>query len=135
MSSRRIAEKPRLKLARQEEPDLILLDIRLPDINGLQVLEQLRQEKVESAVIIMTADTTSSNAIQATQLGAFDYIAKPINDEHLLVLIRRALEYRNLERELRNLRNTPQPQSLSTFVGTQRSDAGGIQTHRPRCSV
>lgn len=106
-----------LTLARQEEPDLILLDIRLPDRNGLQVLEQFRREGIDSAVIVMTADTTSNNAIQATQLGAFDYISKPINDEHLLVLIRRALEYRSLERELRNLRDTPQPQSLSTFVG------------------
>ena len=106
-----------LVLARQEQPDLILLDIRLPDCNGLQVLEQFRREGIDSAVIVMTADTTSSNAIQATQLGAFDYIAKPINDEHLLVLIRRALEYRSLERELQSLRSTPQPQSLSAFVG------------------
>ena len=106
-----------LVLARQEQPDLILLDIRLPDCNGLQVLEQFRREGIDSAVIVMTADTTSSNAIQATQLGAFDYIAKPINDEHLLVLIRRALEYRSLERELQTLRSTPQPQSLSAFVG------------------
>jgi DNA-binding NtrC family response regulator len=106
-----------LALARQDEPDLILLDIRLPDLNGLQVLEQIQQEGIDAAVIIMTADTTSSNAIQATQLGAFDYIAKPINDEHLLVLIRRALEYRSLDRELRKLRTSPPPQPLSGFVG------------------
>jgi two-component system response regulator AtoC len=106
-----------LALARLEEPDLILLDIRLPDLNGLQVLDQIRQEGIDAAVIVMTADTTSSNAIQATQLGAFDYIAKPINDEHLLVLIRRALEYRSLDRELRKLRISPPPQLLSGFVG------------------
>jgi len=106
-----------LIIAREEEPDLVLLDIRLPDMNGLQVLEHIRQEGLDSAVIIMTADTTSSNAIQATQLGAFDYIAKPINDEHLLILIRRALEYRNLDREIRKLRPTPPPQLLSGFVG------------------
>jgi DNA-binding NtrC family response regulator len=106
-----------LAIARREGPDLILLDIRLPDLNGLQVLEQVRQERIDAAVIIMTADTTSSNAIQATQLGAFDYIAKPINDDHLLVLIRRALEYRSLERELRKLRAAPPAQPLSGFVG------------------
>jgi len=106
-----------LTLARQENPDLILLDIRLPDLNGLQVLEQIRDERIGAAVIIMTADTTSSNAIQATKLGAFDYIAKPINDDHLLVLIRRALDYRNLDRELRILRATPPAQQLSGFVG------------------
>jgi len=106
-----------LTLARQEQPDLILLDIRLPDINGLDVLGRLRQEGCDAGVLIMTAETTSSNAIQATQLGAFDYIAKPINDEHLLVLIRRALDYRELEREVRNLRNAGPPQPLRTFVG------------------
>src|SRR5215467_4998189 len=83
-----------LDLARRELPDLILLDIRLPDVNGLEVLGRLRQEHCDAAVVIMTADTTSSNAIRATKLGAFDYIAKPINDEHLLVVIRRALDYR-----------------------------------------
>jgi len=106
-----------LALARQQKPDLILLDIRLPDVNGLEVLRLLQQEHCDAAVLIMTADTTSSNAIQATQLGAFDYIAKPINDEHLLVLIRRALDYRELEREVRDLRSAAPPQPLPTFVG------------------
>lgn len=96
-----------LQLALREEPDLILLDIRLPDIDGITVLRRLRAGHSDSAVIIMTADTTSSNAIRATQNGAFDYISKPINDEHLLVLIRRALEYRRLEREVRSLRRSP----------------------------
>jgi two-component system response regulator AtoC len=106
-----------LTIVREGEPDLILLDIRLPDMNGLQLLNQIRQEGTDAAVIVMTADTTSSNAIQATQLGAFDYIAKPINDEHLLVLIRRALEYRNLDRQLRQLRAVSSAQPLSGFVG------------------
>jgi DNA-binding NtrC family response regulator len=106
-----------LMIARENAPDLILLDIRLPDINGLQLLGQIRQEGVDAAVIIMTADATSSNAIQAIQLGAFDYIAKPINDEHLLVLIRRALEYRNLDRQLRKLHATQPSQPFSGFVG------------------
>jgi two-component system response regulator AtoC len=106
-----------LTLARQQSPDLILLDIRLPDVNGLDVLGRLREEQSDAAVLIMTADTTSSNAIRATRLGAFDYIAKPINDDHLLILIRRALEYRELERELRDLRNGAPQQPLPTFVG------------------
>ena len=106
-----------LKMARREEPDLILLDIRLPDLNGLQILDLIRQERMETVVIVMTADTTSSNAIQATQLGAFDYIAKPINDDHLLLLIQRALEYRNLDRELRRLRTAPPAPLPSGFVG------------------
>jgi len=107
-----------LRLAIREEPDLILLDIRLPDLDGLSVLERLRADHSDAAVIIMTADTTSSNAIRATQLGAFDYVSKPINDDHLLVQIRRALEYRKLEREVRSLRSTPENNvSIPGMVG------------------
>jgi DNA-binding NtrC family response regulator len=91
--------------ALSEEPDLVLLDIRLPKMDGLTVLQKMRQGHNDAAVIIMTADTTSSNAIKATQYGAFDYITKPINFDHLLILVKRALEYRDLEREIRKLRS------------------------------
>lgn len=98
-----------LRLAQSEEPDLILLDIRLPDVDGITILQRLRAGYSDAAVIIMTAETSSANAIRATQFGAFDYLSKPINDEHLLLLIRRALEYRQLEREVRQLRGPSIP--------------------------
>ena len=105
-------------IALQQEPDLILLDIRLPDIDGLTVLEKLRQGYCDAAVIVMTAYATSNNAIKATQYGAFDYITKPINDEHLNLLIRRALEYRTLEREVSNFKTTSQGQrAIPAIVG------------------
>jgi two-component system response regulator AtoC len=107
-----------LSIALHQEPDLILLDVRLPDVDGITVLKRLRAGHSDAAVIIMTADTTSSNAIRATQNGAFDYISKPINDEHLLVLIGRALEYRKLEHEVRSLRQAPpQVPSIPGMVG------------------
>ncbi len=90
-----------LALALQLEPDLILLDIRLPGLDGLTVLERLRAGYSQAAVLVMTAETTSRNAIRATSLGAFDYIAKPIDEHHLLHLIQRALDYRRLEAEAR----------------------------------
>ena len=90
----------------------------LPDIDGLTVLERLRQGYCNAAVIVMTAYATSSNAIKATQNGAFDYITKPINDEHLALLIRRALEYRTLEREVSTLKpGSPTPRSIPAIVG------------------
>lgn len=106
-----------LQMALQCEPDLILLDIRLPDIDGITVLQRLRAGYSTAAVIVMTAETASSNAIRATQYGAFDYVSKPINDEHLLLLIRRALEYRALERELRGLKQSPPAPAIPGMVG------------------
>jgi DNA-binding NtrC family response regulator len=93
-----------LCLARREAPDLTLLDIRLPDIDGLALFEQLINGGLHSVVIVMTADATSSNAIKAMQLGAFEYLAKPIDLDHLFLLIERALKYRDLEREVQALR-------------------------------
>ena len=93
-----------LRIALSEQPDLVLLDIRLPDLDGISVLQRLRAAGSNAAVIIMTAETSSANAIRATQYGAFDYLSKPIHDEQLLLLIRRALEYRQLETEVRSLR-------------------------------
>ena len=98
-----------LTLTADCQPDLMLLDIRLPGMDGLSILECLRAKRIDIAVLVMTADTTSSTAIRATQLGAFDYIAKPVHLDHLLVLIERALEYRKLERELRTLRASQSP--------------------------
>ena len=122
-----------LKAAASREPDLVLLDIRLPGINGLAVLERLRGTQADAAVLVMTADTTSSTAIRATQLGAFDYIAKPVHLDHLLVLIGRALEYRRLERELRTLvlvRRSHRPSQL--WLATAPRCKASIKAHRTR---
>ena len=106
-----------LALTLSEEPDLVLLDIRLPGMDGLTVLERMRAGYSESATVVMTADNTATNAIRATQLGAFDYIAKPIDVDHLLLLAQRALEYRRLEREVRALRASQPAAAFPSIVG------------------
>lgn len=64
--------------------DLILLDMKLPDIDGTRVLEFVRKKPVVSRVIVMTGYSTISNAVEAMKLGAADYLAKPFSEDDLL---------------------------------------------------
>lgn len=88
--------KTALPLLLQEEPDAALLDIRMPGMHGLEVLRKAREGGSDTAVIIMAAHGDSSAAIQAMKLGAFDYVAKPIDFDVLLPRLRWAIEHRRL---------------------------------------
>lgn len=68
--------------------DLILLDMKLPDIDGTRVLEFIREKKVPTQVIVMTGYSTLSNAVEAMKLGAADYLSKPFSEDELLQVIR-----------------------------------------------
>lgn len=96
--------KAALKLFQEEIPDLLLLDYRLPDMTGLQILEHIRKESPEVSVVMMTAYGTVETAVQAMKLGAFDYLTKPVNLDELLVVMEKALEATHLRREVRRLR-------------------------------
>src|SRR5580658_7692836 len=90
--------KTALSLLLHDEPEAALLDIRMPGIDGLEVLRKAREGGSDSVVIIMTAHGDSSAAIEAMKLGAFDYVAKPIDFDMLLPQLRRAIEHRKLAR-------------------------------------
>jgi DNA-binding NtrC family response regulator len=94
-----------LEVVRSSQVDLVLLDIRLPGIDGIEVLERIKaiDERVE--VILVTAVKTVRTAVAAMKLGAFDYLTKPFEEDELLSLSRRALERRALEREVAVLRS------------------------------
>jgi DNA-binding NtrC family response regulator len=85
--------------------DLLLLDYRLPDATGIEILEWVRSEMPEISVIMMTAYGTVETAVQAMKLGVFDYLTKPVNLEELSVLVSKALETTRLRREVHRLRN------------------------------
>src|SRR5438132_4422979 len=100
-----VPDGPRaLEVVRSAQVDLVLLDIRLPDMDGIEVLERTKAIDEGIEVILVTAVKTVRTAVAAMKLGAFDYLTKPFEEDELLQLIRRALEKRSLEREVAFLR-------------------------------
>lgn len=88
-----------VELVRNKSYDLVLTDLKMPDISGLEVLTQVKEVDSETAVIVMTAYGTIEDAVAAMKAGAYDFITKPFDTEHLCVLINRALENRRLVAE------------------------------------
>jgi DNA-binding NtrC family response regulator len=84
--------------------DLIMLDYRLPDMTGLEILTKIRENDRDVVVIMMTAFSTIESAVDAMKLGAYDYITKPFDMDQLLRTVNKALETTKLRREVRELR-------------------------------
>ena len=93
-----------LTLARRHPFDAVIVDVMMPDIDGLQVLEALRQEDDALPVLVITAYASMDTAVRAMQRGAFDYITKPFKHEEVLTVLGNAIEQRRLREENRHLR-------------------------------
>ncbi len=93
-----------LELADANDPDVVILDLKLPGMDGLEVLRRLRSAHKNLPVIIVTAFGELKTAVEATKLGAFDYLSKPIDHEQLSFAVNRALETRELRDEVEKLR-------------------------------
>jgi DNA-binding NtrC family response regulator len=105
------AGEPGLKVAQHESPDLVLLDVRLPDMSGLDVLEQLKKNGDARAVIMITADPQLEDIKIALKLGAYDFVGKPLDFDELEVAIKNALEASRLRHEVQSLRGEMQRRS------------------------
>jgi DNA-binding NtrC family response regulator len=87
-----------------EDVDLILTDLKLPGMDGLQLLEKLRDQNSHTPVVVMSAFGTVENAVEAMKRGAVDFLPKPFSLDHLSVVVEKALEVRQLRDENRELR-------------------------------
>jgi len=99
--------KQGLDLFKRHEPDMVLLDVRLPDINGMKVLKKIKELNRDTsfAVIVMTAFSGIKGAVEAIKLGADDYIAKPFDIEELKIIISRCLASKDIMAEVNHIRS------------------------------
>ncbi len=89
-----------LKLFHEERPDLILLDIGLPDMNGIDVLKSMKDKDPDAMVVMVTAVDEVKTIVEAVKLGAFDYLVKPIDAQELVLTVQNALENKQLKNQI-----------------------------------
>ena len=96
-----------LERIEQDSPHLVLLDIDLPVLSGLEVLKRLARQKQleELPVVVMTAHGSIQVAVEAMKEGAYDFLTKPLDKDHLLIVIKKALERDSLRRQVACLRS------------------------------
>jgi len=93
-----------LQLLEKHDPDVVLTDLRMPGMDGIELLAKIKEIRPETMVIVMTAYGTVKTAVKAMKLGAEDYLGKPIDVEELEVVLQKALERKGLVEEARSLR-------------------------------
>lgn len=107
-----------MEIIKEHSPDLILQDIKLPGIGGLEILEHVKKLRQEALVIMMTAFGNIKTSVKAMKLGAYDFVEKPFDYEKLKLKVRQALETLNLKKEVHVFRTQQQAQyGLENIVG------------------
>ncbi len=93
-----------LKIVKDESPEVILLDVKMPKMGGIETLRKIKESTGFSKVIMITATKTVKNAVEAMKLGAEDYITKPFDVDEIRLIVKRAMEAIDLMQEVKNLR-------------------------------
>jgi DNA-binding NtrC family response regulator len=104
-----------LETARRETPDVALVDVKMPGLDGLEVLSRARQEGLKTQFIVITAFDSREIGVEAIRLGAFDYFPKPLDKDEVRIVVKRAAMYKALEEE--NLRLKAQKELRIRFGG------------------
>ncbi|HIJ81634.1 MAG TPA: sigma-54-dependent Fis family transcriptional regulator [Desulfuromonadales bacterium] len=109
-----------LRLVREEQPDLVVLDIQLPGISGIEVLEKIKDHDEDIIVIMVTAHGGLETAVNAMRLGAYDYVSKPFNLDELAIIIKKSLEASELKQEVVRLRTENKKNVPPNIIGDSR---------------
>jgi two-component system NtrC family response regulator len=113
--------KEGIDITKNNPVDIILSDFKMPDLNGIEVLEQVKKINPEISFVIVTAYGTVENAVKAMRLGAFDYISKPVDLDELDLMIDRIIEHKNLKSENQLLKTQLQEKyKISSIVSQSR---------------
>jgi len=107
-----------LAIIKKHKIDIVLLDLKLPDSNGLEILKKVRALDEDITVIVMTAYPEIKTAVSAMKCGAYDYINKPFELEELKLLIEKAVETRNLRSEVERFRYEKRNECAFEIVGS-----------------
>ncbi len=118
-----------LEILRESDVDLVLTDMKMPGMDGIELLENIREKDPDLPVIMMTAYGTVEKAVDAMQKGAYTYILKPFENENLVVHVRKAVEMYRMVRENRHLKDTMESRySFGNIIGKSKAmqDVFGI---------
>ena len=107
-----------LKQVEQTDPDVMLLDLNLPDMHGLEVLKELKQLPHDPTVVVITAVGTVNTAVEAMRAGAFDFLEKPFDAERLRVTVRNAMDKQNLKALVKTYQDSLDRDNFHGFIGS-----------------
>src|ERR1700710_321133 len=106
-----------VELVRQHRPACVITDLKMPKMDGIELLQKIRAESPDVPVVLMTAFATIGTAVQAMRLGAFDYVQKPFESEEILVIVDRAVEHGKLVADNQAFRANAEAMPPKILVG------------------